>query len=101
MPFDATPTRVRRIALLVAIGALILAGNAIYCAVSSEITGTATYHVGIGRLHRGERVIREQSPRKFRVATNESWGWGGFFCLVSVGSFLFYRRLDDTLAEPF
>ena len=101
MPFDASPTRVRRIVLLVAIGALILAGNAIYSAASSEITGTATYHVGIGRQHRGERVTRNESPKKFRIATNLNWGWGAFFCLVSVGSFLFYRNLDDTLAEPF
>jgi hypothetical protein len=51
MPFDASPTRVRRLVLLVSIGALILAGTAIYSAASSEITGTATYHIGIGRGH--------------------------------------------------
>ncbi len=101
MPFDASPTRVRRIALAVSIGALILAGAAIYSALSSEITGIATYHVGFGRSHRSERVTREQSPEKFRIAKNLNWGWGAFFSMVSVGSFLFYRKLDDTLAEPF
>jgi hypothetical protein len=101
MPFDASPTRVRRLVLLVSIGALILAGNAIYSAASSEITGTATYHIGIGPGHRSERVTREKSPEKFRVATNLNWGWGAVFLMVSVGSFLFYRKLDDTLAEPF
>jgi hypothetical protein len=101
MPFDASPGNVRRVALFVCIGALVFGGNAIYSAVRNEITGTATYRVGIGRSHRGERVTRDQSPKKFRVATNENWGWGAFFCLVSVGSFLFYRKLDDTLAEPF
>jgi hypothetical protein len=101
MPFEASPTRVRRIVLLVAIGALILAGNRIYTAGSSEISGTAIYQVGIGRSTRAERVTRNESPKKFRVATNLNWGWGAFFCMVSVGSFLFYRKLDDTLAEPF
>ena len=101
MPFDASPRRVRRIALLVAIGALILAGNRVYQAASSEVTGTAIYHIGLGRMHRGERVTRDKSPEKFRVATNLNWGWSVFFVLVSVGSFVFYRKLDDTLAEPF
>ncbi len=101
MPFDASPTRVRRIALFVSIGALILAGNRLYTAASSEITGTATYSIGIGRGQRGEHVTREQSPRKFRVATNLNWGWGAMALAASVGSFLFYRKLDDILAEPF
>ena len=100
MSFDASPRNVRRVALLVAIGALILAGNAFFSAVRSEITGTATYHVGIGRQHRGEQVTRNESPKKFHVATNEYWGWGAICLTVSIGSFLFCRKLDDTLAEP-
>ena len=101
MPFDVSPRSVRRVALFVCVGALILAGYQFYHAISSEISGTATYHIGIGRTHRGERVTRDDSPKKFRVATNLNWGWSVFFVLVSVGSFVFYRKLDDTLAEPF
>ena len=101
MPFDASPTNVRRVALFVAIGALIVAGNRVYRAVSSEISGTAFYVIGFGRTAKSELVTRDQSPRKYRVATNEYWGWGAFFLMVSVGSFVFYRRLDDTVAEPF
>ncbi len=101
MPFDASPRHVRRVALVVSIGALILAGNRIYSAASSEVTGIAIELRGAGRIRSAERVTREESPKRFRVATNINWGWGAFFLMVSVGSFLFYRRLDDTLAEPF
>jgi hypothetical protein len=71
-----------------------------YHAVSNEVTGTAIYHHGLGRGSTAERVTRDASPAKFRVATNLLWGWGFFFSMVSVGSFLFYRKLDDTLDGP-
>ena len=101
MPFDASPRRVRRLALFVSIGALILVGLLAEQAASNEITGTAICHHGMGRGSTAERVTLSESPAKFRLATNLLWGWSAFSLMVSIGSFLFYRKLDDTLAEPF
>jgi hypothetical protein len=101
MSFDTSPGYVRRAALLTSIGALILAGLLAYHAGSNEISGTAVYHHGLGRGSKGERVTRGDSPEKFRTATNLLWGWSVLSLTVGVGGFLFFRKLDDTVAEPF
>ncbi len=65
----------------------------------------ATYRTYSGRIGRGtvrsEKVTREDSPLKFREATNLIWGLSGFCLVVSVASFWFYRKVDADLDEYF
>ena len=93
--WNNSPRRVRRIALVVGIGAFIAFAVLGYKAVSNEITGTALYQ----RYQRASRelVTRESAPEKFRWATNFLWATSGFCLLVSAGGFLFFRKLDENL----
>ena len=85
----------RRRANLVPIVALILGGVLAYQAVSSEITGKTSRGVGrSGAWRRNEVFTREDSPSKFREATNFLWGLSGFCLIVSVVSFRYYRKID-------
>ena len=93
---DMSPGQVRRFALLGGIAGLVLFFVVGYFAVRNEATDNA----GI-RYHRGEKVTREESPDKFRSATNLLWTWSGFWLIVSVAGFVFYRRLDDCVEEHF
>ncbi len=101
MPFDASPTHVRRVALVVALTALVFCGVNAYRAVSNELTGEAIYRIGMRHTVRHEHVTRESSPAKFRQATNFIWVSSGFSMMVSIGAFVFYRKIDDTAAAPF
>lgn len=99
-----SPGAVRRRAIFVAIGALIIGGILAYNAASNEVTGEATYGYGFGRggaWRRNEKVTREDSPAKFREATNLWWGLSGFCLIVSVASFWFYRKIDEDLDDSF
>ena len=102
---DLSPGSVGWRAILVAIGALIFGGILAYHALSNEVTGMATYRTYGGRIGRGtvrsEKVTREDSPLKFREATNFIWGLSGFCLVVSVASFWFYRKIDEDLDEYF
>ena len=101
MAFDASPTHVRRVALVVAIVGLIVCGLNAYWAASNEMTGTAVYSVGLRSSTRSEHVTRESSPAKFRQATNRLWVGSGFSLVVSVGAFRFFRKIDDNVADAF
>ena len=92
---DKSPGSARRRAIFVAIVALFLSGIFAYEAGSNEITGKATPGVGRGRLWRRNEVFtREDSPSKFREATNLLWGLSGFCLIVSVVSLKCYRKID-------
>ena len=59
------------------------------------MTGKATPGVGRGHLwSRNEVFTREDSPSKFREATNIRWGLSGFCLIVSVVSFKYYRKIE-------
>src|SRR5205809_5843383 len=97
---DLSPRSVRTRAIVVAIGGLIIGGILAYHAASNEVTGTATYRTYSRGVYRGsggrsEKVTREDSPSKFREATNLLWGLRGFCLIVSVASLWFYRKLDE------
>ncbi len=82
-------------ALFVAIGALILGGLLGYQAISNEVTGTATYRHGFGRGSWSEQVTRDNSPVKFRQATNLLWA-GSMLCVLAGSvAFILSRKLDD------
>jgi hypothetical protein len=82
-------------ALLTAIMAIIWAVVLGYQAISSEITGKTTYHHWRVRGNWSEPVTREESPKKFRKATNALW----WLCVLSTGvsvcAAVFYRKADD------
>ena len=86
---------------MVALIGLIVCGLNAYRAVSNELTGKAVYGTGIGRTSRHEHVTRESSPAKFRQATNFIWVSSGFSLVVSIGAFLFFRKIDARVADPF
>lgn len=86
--------------MLVTICSALLGGVLIYKATHNEITGSATYYTG-RKSDKGEPVTRENSPDKFRRATNVYWATGSLCLLVSALGFMFFRRLDDCVAEPF
>lgn len=97
--FNTSPRFVRRVALLVTIGAAVLGGVLIYKAASNEIAGAATYYNG-RKSDRGEAVTRESSPAKFRSATNAFWVAGSLCLVASAIGCLFFRKLDDNVADP-
>ncbi len=101
MAFDSSPTHVRRVALAVVLGGLLVCGLNAYRAASNEVTGKAVYSIGTRRTGRSEHVTRESSPDKFRQATNFIWVSSVFWLMVSIGAFLFYRKIDDDVSDPF
>ena len=83
--------------LFLSVGALILSGVLGYRAASNEITGTATCYPSGWKP--AERVIRENSPAKFREATNFLWA-GSIVCAVAgIVIFRLSRKLDDCAAS--
>ena len=90
----------KRLALLFAVGGIILSGIFGYHAISGEITGkTTAYSFSGSALHRGRgtfiTVSRESSPTEFRQANNLLWAMGGFCIIAAVVGVVFYRGLDD------
>ena len=85
---------VGRRANLVPILALFFSGVLAYEAVSNEITGKATSRLGRRYSGRNEVFTREDSPSKFREATNIRWGLSGFCLIVSVVNFKYYRKIE-------
>jgi hypothetical protein len=82
--------------LIGTIGAIICGSFFAYQAGANEITGRAVYHHGYGRSSWPEPVTREESPAKFREATNLKWTLS-IFCLgIGTVTFLFHRRLEDS-----
>jgi hypothetical protein len=79
-------------ALFIAIGALVCCAALSYQAALNEVTGRAIYHHGFGRGSRSEPVTREDSPAKFREATNLIWGFSIASALVGVCGFIYYRK---------
>lgn len=95
-PFNVPGVNLRFIALLWAIVGLIAGGIGGYNALSNEITGTAIYHRSTSaRGSTSEAVTREQSPTKFREATNVIWIMSGFSFVVGVIGVILYRKLAD------
>ncbi len=99
-PLHTSPRFVRRFALLFTACAALLGGALAYKAANNEITGTATYHTGWKR-DKGEFVTKEGSREKFRHATNNIWAMSGFSFFAGTVALVFYRKLDDCLADPF
>ena len=86
-------------AFFVGIGAVVLSGVLGYRAASNEVSGTATYHHGLGRGSWSEQVTRGASPAKFREATNFLWA-GSIFCVLGGAlAFGFSRKLDDCASD--
>src|SRR6267142_1825310 len=98
-PFDASPKTIRRTAVLVAIASLMVSLFLAYRGLGNELSGKAFYSTGA--RGRGEIVTREEAPAKFRQATNLLWASSIFSLTMSVISIIFYRKIDDNLAEPF
>ena len=88
-----------RRALVAGIAAAICGAMVAYHAFSFEKTGRANYHHWRGRGAWSEPVTREESPARFREATNNTWALSVFLVLVSGGCFIFYRKLEN--AEDF
>lgn len=99
-PINTAPQFVRRVALLVAVGAVPLGAGLVCKAVHNEVSGTAIFYTGWKR-DKGEPVTREAAPEKFRRATNLFWATGTLCLGVSALGWMFFRKLDDCLAEPF
>jgi hypothetical protein len=92
----------KRLALLFAIGGIILSGSFGYLAISGEITGkTFAYdaHANHAASIRGRggfvSILHDSSPAEFRQANNFFWGMSGFCILAAVVGIVFYRGLDD------
>jgi len=79
-------------ALLTAIAAIVWGGYLAWQATSYEITGKAVYWHLVGRVMRGEPVTREDSPAKFRIATNTKWALSIVCSGVSIYMFMIYRK---------
>jgi hypothetical protein len=96
---DMSPVQIRKLSLFIAIVAIISCFIAGYFAARNEMTGTATF-VRPGRgSGRSEHVTRVEAPVKFRKATNELWAASVFSSLISIGGFVFYRKLGDRLED--
>ncbi len=94
MTIALAPSLAARLAFL-AIGALICSGVLAFKAASNEITGKATYCDIFTRHSHAEPVTRQDSPTKFRRATNVLWV-GAILCVLGgVWAFSVARRLDD------
>jgi hypothetical protein len=89
----------KKYALMLAIGGIILGGILGYQAISSEITGKTFAYSFHGDGHRGKGAFitmsRESSPIEFRQANNFFWGISGFCIFAAVVGVIFYRGLDD------
>jgi len=89
--------------LFLSLAALIGSVVLIYSAARSEITGKVIYHDEGPPLSRywfrtAVPVTRADSPAKFRTAANGKWVGSLAFAVVSIGSFVLYRKteyLDD------
>ncbi len=89
--------------LFISLAALIGCVVLIYSAARSEIAGKAIYHAEGPPLSRywfrtAEPVTRADSPAKFRTAANGKWVRSLACAVVSIGSFVLYRKteyLDD------
>jgi ABC-type Fe3+-siderophore transport system permease subunit len=81
--------------LLGSIAAAICSGGFIFYAARSEITGKAVDYHTYGRVIVGSPVTREESPQKFREATNYKWGLGIVCVSIGAGCFMFRRKLDS------
>ena len=76
-----------------ALVALLCCGLLGYQGATSELTGKAVYHPGFGRGQGAEPVLRQDSPAKFREATNFKWAFSAVFGLASLGAFVCYRKV--------
>ena len=86
-------------AFFLSVGALILGLVLGYYAASKEVTGTAIYHQGFGRVSRSERVTREVSAAKFREATNFLWAGSIFAVAVAAIAFSLSCKIDSCEGE--
>jgi len=100
---DSKSEDMKRLALLFAVGGIILSGVLGYFAISGEITGKTfafDAHAGKAGMIQSRRggfvsVLRDSSPTEFRQANNFLWGMSGFCIIVAVVGIVFYRGLDD------
>lgn len=76
--------------------AVICSGALAYFAVSSEITGEATYYRTQGRRFIAEPVTRSAAPSRFRRANNFKWGLSLLCAGAATATFMSCRKLDDS-----
>lgn len=81
--------------LVVGIAAAVCSALVAYHAFSFEKTGRANFHHWRARGGWSEPVTREESPAKFRQATNNTWALSLFLAMVSGGCFILYRKLEN------
>jgi hypothetical protein len=85
----------KKSALSLAVGGIILSGVFGYLAISGEITGkTFAHRFHPGQLRGGEyfiAVLRDSSPNEFRNANNLFWGMSGLSILVAGIGIYFFR----------
>jgi hypothetical protein len=83
-------------ALVVSIAATICTAALLFSATRSEITGSAVYHHDFlsRRGGRTESVTRQEKPEMFREATNVRWAFCIVCAVMSIGSFMFYRKTE-------
>lgn len=79
--------------LIVTIAAVIYSGAFAYFAASSEMTGKAVHYHAHGRVVVGVPVSREDSPAKFREATNYKWASSIVCASIGIVTFIFHRKL--------
>ena len=95
-----SPTASRQL-IVCAIAIALCSALVAYKARTSEVTGKATYFNGHGRWFLGtEMVTREDSPARFRQATNETWAASLFLAMVSGGCFMFNRKFRSAEDLP-
>jgi hypothetical protein len=82
--------------LVVSVAATICTAALVFSAAHSEITGRAVYHHNFLMRHgwRTEPVTRQEKPEMFREATNVRWTLSIVCAVVSIGSFVFYRKTE-------
>lgn len=97
MSLRSTSDRSARLVIMM-VAAVIGSGAFGFYAARSEITGKAIYYELRPRRAIGHPVTREESPKRFREATNYKWALS-IFC-VGVGVGCFYRlKLESS--DPF
>ena len=64
-----------------------------YGAISAEITGNAIYRNG--GLHSAEKITRDDSPAKFRSATDQNWAASGVAAILAIVFVVLWRKIDD------